>query len=271
MDAPNYARTGLLSCAYAGLPVAEQRFASATSTKWFPSLLTVPQRLLWSITNEDGVDNTLLNFLSAAYTYEEIRKYHPDPSRHSELMRTMFNWYRKAIVDGMEKTITPGTFQPYLPAYCLCVLKEGKTVASYGDLSRRGVTLCGKDRDVNDIPLDHPSCSAQHAVLEVNFVYAHAEEFQKQFSAFIERMSHQSDWDSAHFVDEICSFAYELVRNLGKEEDSWPMELQVTDLGSTNGTRLNGELLRPLERVTLIEGDVLTFGCSTRSYVVVRA
>ena len=45
----------------------------------------------------------------------------------------------------------------------------------------------------------------------------------------------------------------------------------VMDLESTNGTFLNGERLAPARYVELREKDMLTFGSSSREYVLIRA
>ena len=38
-------------------------------------------------------------------------------------------------------------------------------------LHRQSAYLIGKDRKIADIPVDHPSCSRQHAVLQYRFVH----------------------------------------------------------------------------------------------------
>ena len=37
-------------------------------------------------------------------------------------------------------------------------------------LHRQSAYLIGKDRKIADIPVDHPSCSRQHAVLQYRFI-----------------------------------------------------------------------------------------------------
>lgn len=44
----------------------------------------------------------------------------------------------------------------------------------------------------------------------------------------------------------------------------------IMDLGSTNGTFLNGTKVDPNRYVELMEKDVLKFGSSTRDYVVMN-
>ncbi|EAN89628.1 hypothetical protein C3747_96g91 [Trypanosoma cruzi] len=273
MEKPFYGRTGALEDARQGLPVAGSRFASARPGKWFPSLLTVPQRVLHGILEGDGVDCSIFRFLGVACVYEELRKRHADGTRHGALLRDVLNWHQASFDEVREcrcaaADVADGVFRPYLPAYNICVLKEGQLLVSHAAVSRRAVTLVGRDREVNDILTDHTSCSAQHAALEVRFVYAHAEALDQQITACME--GREIDWGSAQDVSELCVHVREAMEKLGDGEDAWLMELQVLDLGSTNGTRLNNERLRPFVPTTLIEGDILTFGFSTRSYVVVR-
>ncbi|KEG09941.1 Smad nuclear-interacting protein 1 [Trypanosoma grayi] len=272
METPFYGRTGALDGAYHGMPVTTTRFASSKYGKWFPSLLTVPQRILKSITEGDGIDRSILEFLSVACVYEELRSHRSDSTDHGALLRDVLKWHRGSLCAGYSGCAATdadaGVFQPYVPAYNVRVLKDSQPVASYTAVSRRAVTLLGKDRAVNDIPLDHPSCSAQHAAFEVRFVYANAEELHQRVTALLQDGC--VDWGLSESVSKVCARVREMLVELGDGEDAWLMELQVVDLGSTNGTRLNGELLRPFVPATVIESDVLTFGFSTRSYVVVR-
>ncbi|RHW73524.1 FHA domain containing protein [Trypanosoma brucei equiperdum] len=274
MERVTYARTGALRSTYAGLPVTKERLVTAAPAKWFPLLTTVPQRVLKSISDSDGVDGSLLGFLPIAFVFEELRKHLSDFTQHAAFLRAVLQWYHQTAGDTLESEIATDKveiFQPYLPAYRLRVLKEGETVATFNDISRRAVTLMGKDRGINDIPLDHPSCSAQHAALEVNFVHRNSEPFQQRLHTLMQEEYRNINWSSPDEVGRLCAHALQLMREFGGDEDMWLMELQVVDLGSTNGTNLNGELLRPLERATVIEGDVLTFGYSTRKYLIVRA
>ncbi|RNE98850.1 Smad nuclear-interacting protein 1 [Trypanosoma rangeli] len=271
MERPFYGRTGALDDVRQGLPVMASRLSVGRSLKWFPSLLTVPQRVLHSITEGDGVDHSILHLLRVACVYEELRRRHTDGTRHGALLHDVLKWHQLSLGEGdncPSANAADEMFQPYLPAYNICVLKDGQPVATHAAVSRRAVTLLGKDRDVNDIPTDHPSCSAQHAALEVRFVYAYAEELDQQTTAYME--GRKMDWGLTQDIGELYAHVRETMAKLGDGADAWSVELQVLDLGSTNGTRLNGERLQPFVSTTLIEGDILTFGLSTRSYVVVR-
>ena len=77
----------------------------------------------------------------------------------------------------------------------------------------------------------HPSCSGQHAVI--------------QFRAKV-------DVDAATNRETRAVLPY------------------VMDLESTNGTFLNKERVAPARYVELREKDVLTFGHSTREYVLIK-
>ena len=78
--------------------------------------------------------------------------------------------------------------------------------------------LLGRDRAIADIPLDHPSCSSQHAVIQFRL-------HEKQARPYL------------------------------------------MDLGSTNGTLLNGSTMKPKVYVELKSKDIVRFAQSTREYV----
>ena len=87
-----------------------------------------------------------------------------------------------------------------------------------------------------DIPLDHPSSSAQHAALY---------------------------WGLAH------------TPAAGAGESSagdltWSVELHLRDLFSTHGTTFNGERMKAGSTVLLLPGDAFQIGSSSREYVVVE-
>ena len=90
--------------------------------------------------------------------------------------------------------------------------------------------LAGRDRAVVDIPLDHPTCSAQHCVFQYRRV----------------------------------------PRSKDRKDSGECVKLFVMDLSSTNGTFLNGDRLRQRVYVELMEKDVLKFAHSTRDYVMVK-
>ncbi|KAI9305543.1 SMAD/FHA domain-containing protein [Cunninghamella echinulata] len=95
-------------------------------------------------------------------------------------------------------------------------------------IHRQTAFLFGRDRAVVDIPIDHPSCSKQHAVLQYRQV-------------------------------------------LDKEINERLVKPFIIDLESTNGTFINGEQIPPTRYVELKLKDVITFGQSTREYVLLHA
>ena len=116
---------------------------------------------------------------------------------------------------------------PASPAYKLFVFKDAAIVETI-DLNPRSCWLIGRDRAVADLPVDHPSCSKQHAVLQFRFVTK---------------------------VDEFG-------------EKMGGVRLYIMDLESANGTLLNGDDIEPQRFVECREGDLVKFGLSTREYVL---
>lgn len=88
--------------------------------------------------------------------------------------------------------------------------------------------MIGRDRKVVDMPIDHPSCSKQHAALQYRLVQVENEEG----------------------------------RNIKKTKP------YIIDLNSTNGTYLNNQRIDPRRYYELKEKDVLKFGFSSREYVL---
>ncbi|GAA6063512.1 hypothetical protein JCM10212_004725 [Sporobolomyces blumeae] len=105
---------------------------------------------------------------------------------------------------------------------------KGKEQVELFHVHRQSAYLIGRDRIVADIPVDHPSTSKQHAVL--------------QFRQVTERNE---------FGDS---------KSLTK-----PF---LIDLDSANGTLVNDETVPPSRFYELKSGDVLKFAFSTREYVL---
>lgn len=97
-------------------------------------------------------------------------------------------------------------------------------------IHRQSAYLLGRDRKVADIPIDHPSCSKQHAALQYRLV-----------------PYHRSDG------------------SLGKQ-----IKLYIIDLESANGTFINNNKIEPKQYVELFEKDVIKFGFSSREYVLLH-
>nr|XP_033809576.1 smad nuclear-interacting protein 1 [Geotrypetes seraphini] len=97
-------------------------------------------------------------------------------------------------------------------------------------IHRQSAYLLGRQRRIADIPIDHPSCSKQHAVLQ----YRLAE-------------YNRADGTTGRRVKPY-----------------------IIDLGSGNGTYLNNQRIEPQRYYELKEKDVLKFGFSSREYVVLH-
>ncbi|KAH9382315.1 hypothetical protein HPB48_013958 [Haemaphysalis longicornis] len=91
-----------------------------------------------------------------------------------------------------------------------------------------GPNVNSKSRLIADIPIDHPSCSKQHAVLQFRLV--------------------------AYTRDDGTT---------GRRVRPY-----VIDLESSNGTFVNNQRIEPRRYVELLERDVLKFVFSTREYVI---
>lgn len=97
-------------------------------------------------------------------------------------------------------------------------------------IHRQSAYLMGRDRKVADIPLDHPSCSKQHAALQYRLV-----PYQKEGGVEGRRI-----------------------------------RPYIIDLESANGTFVNNVKLEPRRYHELLEKDVVRFGFSTREYVLLH-
>ncbi|KAL8585464.1 hypothetical protein ACOMHN_059433 [Nucella lapillus] len=93
---------------------------------------------------------------------------------------------------------------------------------------RQSAYLFGRDRRVADIPVDHPSCSRQHAMLQY-------------------RLSEYGRPDGS----------------VGRRVRPY-----IIDLASANGTFINNQPIDGQRYVELFECDVIKFGFSTREYVL---
>ncbi|KAH9985071.1 SMAD/FHA domain-containing protein [Russula compacta] len=116
-----------------------------------------------------------------------------------------------------------------LVGWRLYVFKDGKQFELL-HIHRQSAYLIGRDRTVTDIPLEHPSCSKQHAVIQYRLVQ------QKDESG-----------DSKRVIKPF-----------------------VIDLESTNGTHVNGEAIPTSRYYELKVSDVLKFGTSSREYVLLH-
>ncbi|XP_066156228.1 smad nuclear-interacting protein 1-like [Euwallacea fornicatus] len=97
-------------------------------------------------------------------------------------------------------------------------------------IHRESAYLIGRDRNVVDLPVDHPSCSKQHAALQYRLV---------------------------PFTRDDGS--------TGKRVRPY-----LIDLESANGTFINNKKIDPKKYVELLERDVIKFGFSSREYVMLH-
>lgn len=95
-------------------------------------------------------------------------------------------------------------------------------------LHERSVWLMGRDQNVTDLLLEHPSISKQHAVIQFRYITTTNEFGDKQSR----------------------------------------VKPYLIDLESANGTKLNGKKLEASRYVELVDGDVIAFGDSEREYVM---
>ncbi|KAI5842635.1 SMAD/FHA domain-containing protein [Morchella snyderi] len=108
----------------------------------------------------------------------------------------------------------------------LFVFKD-KNIVDNIDLNVNSCWLVGRDRAVADLPVDHPSCSKQHAVIQFRFVTK--------------------------------------VGEFGDKESS--VKPYLLDLDSANGTFVGKDRIPEKRYFELKEGDLVKFGLSTREYV----
>ena len=107
---------------------------------------------------------------------------------------------------------------------------KGDKPLDFIPVHRQSAYLFGRERKLADIPIDHPSCSKQHAVLQYRSI-----EIEKEDGT--------------------------------KVRATRPY---LIDLESANGTYVNNKPIEPKRFVELLERDVIKFGFSTREYVLLH-
>ena len=114
----------------------------------------------------------------------------------------------------------------------LHVFKGDKEMCEPLRLHRQSSFLIGKDKEIAEIYVEHPSCSKQHAVIQFRLV--------------------SKNKDDDMFSKKVSIIPY------------------FIDLESTNGSYLNGKKLESSRYVELRPSDVLRFGESAREYVLLH-
>jgi len=109
---------------------------------------------------------------------------------------------------------------------------KGEDVVDTIELHMRSCWLLGRQREVVDYALEHPSSSGQHAVIQFRYIQKMVE-------------------------DE-----YGVKKQKGK------VKPYIIDLESSNGTELNGDRIETSRYLELRDKDILKFAGSEREYVV---
>lgn len=125
----------------------------------------------------------------------------------------------------------PPEARPPTTRWRLYVFKDNKPFGDPLHVHKQSRYMFGRERNVADIPTDHPSCSKQHAVIQF-------------------RATEKENPKDGMMVQAVRPY--------------------IMDLGSTNGTFLNGERIEAQLYYELLEKDMLKFGNSTREYVLLK-
>lgn len=99
-----------------------------------------------------------------------------------------------------------------------------------------------------DLPVDHPSCSKQHAALQYRLV---------PFT--------RDDGTAGELVGDVTYSRSLIVLFAGKRVRPY-----LIDLNSANGTYINNKKIESSKYVELLEKDVIKFGYSSREYVLLH-
>lgn len=136
------------------------------------------------------------------------------------------NTFRGVVIKYSEP---PEARKPIKTRWRLYPFKDGQALEVMY-IHRQSAYLLGRERKIADIPIDHPSCSKQHAVIQYRLV-----PYEKP--------------------------------NGSKGRRIRPY---IIDLDSANGTFVNEKKIEPRRYVELMEKDVLKFGFSSREYVLLH-
>jgi smad nuclear-interacting protein 1 len=105
---------------------------------------------------------------------------------------------------------------------------KGEELLETVELAGRSCWLVGRERVVADFPIDHPSCSKQHAAIQFRHVT---------------KTNEYGDKDSR-------------------------VRPYIIDLESANGTLVNKDRIPSSRYLELRDKDLIQFGFSTREYVL---
>lgn len=156
---------------------------------------------------------------------EKIEKDKPNFGLSGKLTEET-NTFRGVVIKYSEP---PEARKPIKTRWRLYPFKDGESLEVMY-IHRQSAYLLGRERKIADIPIDHPSCSKQHAVLQYRLVPYEKPNGQK-----------------------------------GRR-----IRPYIIDLESANGTFVNGKKIDPKRYVELFEKDVLKFGFSSREYVLLH-
>lgn len=106
---------------------------------------------------------------------------------------------------------------------------KGNDMLETLQLHERSCWLFGRERAVVDFPIEHPSCSKQHVVLQFRYT------------------ERKNEWG----------------------ERKGGVKPYIIDLESANGTKVNGDTVPDRKFFEVRDKDVITFGESTREYVMI--
>lgn len=124
---------------------------------------------------------------------------------------------------------------------------KGSDLLETVEIAGRSCWLVGRERMVVDFPVDHPSCSKQHAVVQFRHVV---------------KTNEFGDKDG-RVRSDIC----ELLEICAPMADACDRPY-IIDLESANGTMVNGDKIPSSRYIELRDKDMIQFGLSTREYVL---
>lgn len=289
MEKPNYGRSGLLvNPRRDGVPVTRTRLlrlgggeggtnSSTTSSagpvplKWYPTLLTLPSLLLQRLREPDGgrgLGRSLGRYLRASLLHDMLCRLGVPGS--ADAAGLTLEWFSRLPPEEQEGPAAPLLLDTTPPLLKMVVMRDGDLLATHR-VCGSSVTLFGKDASVCDVVLAHPSCSAQHAAVQLQFGFLEDEELLESAGSALR--AEGTDAPTCATALPLILRALADIERRGSDGGPrvmWEVQLMLTDLGSTNGTFVGGERLAAGQRVMLIEGDVVSFGASTRQYVLVK-